>query len=180
VATDAAGGRSSQSIIYQGSTQSSAPTATADFPKSLEAGGSPKPFKLTVSNNSPEAITSARIDLVAFPYGSASPNVDASKVRITYSTDGPNGQFVDMKLTGSTVNHGGIDGTVGPPQGDSLAAGQSETVYFTIGLAADAPVAHHQPTMSLEGFLDQVDPATGSGTTLADTFGTDVTASGGS
>ena len=34
--------------------------------------------------------------------------------------------------------------------------------------------------MKLEGFLDQIDPATGSGTTLADTYATHVTASGGS
>ena len=74
VATEASGGKSSQSIVYQGSTQSSAPTASADFPTSLAPGGSPKPFKLTVTNNSPEAITSARIDLVIFPFGSA-PNL---------------------------------------------------------------------------------------------------------
>ncbi len=179
VATEASGGKSSQSIVYQGSTQSSAPTANADFPTSLVPGGSPKPFKLTVTNNSPEAITSARIDLVVFPHGSA-PNLDASKVRITYSTIGPDGPFTNMALTGSTVNHGGIDGMVGPPKGDILGGNKSETVYFTVALAAGAPVAHNQPTMELEGFLDQIDPATGSGTTLADTYATDVTASGGS
>jgi hypothetical protein len=101
-------------------------------------------------------------------------------VRISYSTNGPDGHYVNMGLTGSTVNHGGIDGTVGRRQGDILAAGQSETVYFTIALSAGASVAHNQPTMTLEGFLDQADPATGSGTTLADTFGTDVRASAGS
>jgi len=179
VATEASGGKSSQSIIYQGSTQSSAPSATANFPTSLAPGGSPKPFKLTLTNTSPEAITSARIDLVVFPHGSA-PNLDASKVRITYSTNGPDGPYKNMALSGSTVNHGGIDGMVGPPQGDVLGAKQSETVYFTIALIAGAPVARNQPTMKLEGFLDQVDPATGSGTTLADTFATDVAASGGS
>jgi hypothetical protein len=174
VATEARGGHSSQSLIYQGSTESAAPTATATFPTSLQVGGAAATFQVTVANPSDQPINASRVDLVLFPYNARSPNVDASQVHISSSTDGPNGMFTPIPLTGSTAQ-GGIDGYVAPQTGETLAPHQTKTVFFTVALSPGTPVPHGK-LLILEGYLDQVNAATGSGTTLADTYGTDVTA----
>ncbi len=48
------------------------------------------------------------------------------------------------------------------------------TVTFRVTLAAGVPSLGKKPVLDFEAYLDQLNPAMGSGTTLADTEGTDI------
>lgn len=175
VATEADGGRSSESFIYQGADQKLAPTASATFPTSLEAGAAPTAYTATFKNPSDLPLNAARVDIELFPGSSKSKSVKASQVTITYSTTGPNGTYSPVKLSGSTGNGQSISGYVGAEQGSTVPAHGSQTVNFKVALSSDVPVAKGTPLLGFEDYLDQVNSASGSGATLADTFSTDVT-----
>ena len=50
----------------------------------------------------------------------------------------------------------------------------SETITFHVSLASSVPVSKAAPMLAFEAYLDQVNSADGSGTTLADTYATDM------
>src|SRR5262249_19335064 len=65
-----------------------------------------------------------------------------------------------------------------PPQGTTLAPKSSQTYTFEVSLASNVPGA--SPLLLFEGYLDQINTASGSGATVADTLGTDITVPGSS
>jgi hypothetical protein len=178
MAVDAGGGQSAQSVIYQGSTQSDADTLKASFPTSLKAGGTPATFTITAANPTAQPVPNAALDFIIFPGKSNSPHVDASQVHLSYSTTGPTGTFIDVPLSGSTANGDYIESYVGPPQGTTLAPKSDQTYTFEVSLASN--VSGGSPLVSFEGYLDQINTASGSGATVADTLATDIIVPGSS
>jgi hypothetical protein len=169
---DAAGGQSAQSIIYQGSAQKDAATAAAAFPTSMHPGGSPTTFTIKTANPSANPVPNARITFDV--YGQPQANgIQANQLRLSYSTTGPQGPFTDVTLDGSTDNGGVIEAPVGPEQGTTLAAHASRTYTFHASLASSVPTSK-TPVIAFEGYLDQINTASGSGDTLADTYSTDI------
>jgi hypothetical protein len=102
--------------------------------------------------------------------------VDASQVHLLYSAIGTAGTFHAVPLDGSTANGNDIESYVGALRGTTLAPKSSQTYTFEVSLASGAPGA--SPLMSFEGYLDQINTASGSGATVADTLATDVTVPG--
>jgi hypothetical protein len=174
LAADAAGGQSAQSIIYQGSTQKDAATLTDTFPSTLEAGGPTTTFTVTAKNPSTKAVPNAALTFDIYGQPGAK-GVDASQIHLSYSTTGPDGSFTDLPLDGSTSNVGVIETTVGPAQGATLAPGATRTYTFQVSLASSVPASQSAgPLIAFEGYLDQINTASGSGDTLADTYETDI------
>jgi LPXTG-motif cell wall-anchored protein len=93
-------------------------------------------------------------------------------VHLSYSTTGPNGTFTPIPLYGSTITKdaGAIQGYVGPLPGVTMAPHSSTTYTFHVALASNVPVSKRKPLMAFEGYLDQINPADGTGATLADTY----------
>jgi hypothetical protein len=173
MATESDGGRAAESVIYQGTTKSESPAIVASFPTSLKAGGSAI-FTLRTTNPSPHALPYARLDFAVFGGTPGAKNVDAAQVKLSYSTGGPKGRFIKIPLKGSTGSGSGIGGYLGPEQGITMSPGSSKTVTFKVALASDVPVSKAGPLVAFEGFLDQVNVASGSSSTLADTHATEV------
>lgn len=169
LAVEADGGRTAQAVIYQGTTRKQSPTFTASYPTTLPAGGSTD-FTIKATNPTSQPLFSTRPHFVIFPGDGAPKNVNASQVRLSYSTTGANGTFTPVALTGSTINDGAIQGYVGPLQGVELAPGSTRTYTFHLALASNVPVSHNKPLMAFETYLDQIDPADETGATLGDTY----------
>ena len=174
VATEALAGRSAEAVIYQGTTQKDSPTFHATFPTSLEAGGSATTFTAKATNPTSEPIPETRIQFVVFPGPGKAKNVNAGQVHLSYSTTGPTGTFTDVPLAGSTGNGNAIQGYVGPEQGVTLPANSTATYTFHVTLAPNVPVSKTAALLAFEGYLNQINDASGSGATLADTYATDI------
>ena len=174
LATEADGGRSAVSVIYQGTAQKDSPSLVASFPTSLHAGGSPTTFTAKEANPSSQPVEAAHVQFVIYPGTAKSKDVNADQVHLSYSTTGPNGHFAKLALSGSTSNGNVILGYIGPQQGATMAPKSSETITFRVSLASSIPVSKAAPMLAFEAYLDQVNSADGSGTTLADTYATDV------
>jgi hypothetical protein len=172
MAVEAGGGQSAQSVIYQGSSQADADTLKDTFPTSLKAGGSPTTFTITATNPTAQPVPDAALDFVIFAGSSKSPNLDASQVHLSYSATGPTGTFSSVPLDGSTANGDDIEAYVGSQRGATLAPRSSQTYTFEVSLASNVHSA--SPLISLEGYLDQINTASGSGATVADTLATDI------
>jgi hypothetical protein len=172
LAVDAAGGQSAQSVIYQGTAQKDAATATATFPTSLHPGGTPTTFTIKAANPSAHPVPNALITFDIYGQPGAK-GIQANQMHLSYSTTGPQGPFTDVTLDGSTDNGNVIEAPVGPDQGATLAAHATRTYTFHASLASDAPTSK-TPNIAFEGYLDQINTASGSGDTLADTYATDI------
>ena len=171
VAVEAYGGQSSNSIIYQGATQGEAATIHANFPTMLQAGGAPTTFTISLDNPSSEPIPATRIDFAFFPGDGTTKAVQASQLQMSYSTNGSAGPFTNVALAGDTASGDDIEGYPGPLQGSALAPHSTET--FTFHLSADASTPVEQGShalLAIEAYLDQINSATGSGTTLDDSY----------
>ena len=175
VAIDAKGGRSAESVIYQGTATKQSPTIHASFPTSIVAGGGTTTFTEKVDNRSPHALPAARLSFYIWPASSHSKRIKADQVHVTYSTTGPHGKFTVLPLTGTTGGGAAIEGYVGPQQGSTLAAGATDTITYHVTTTSSVPVSTHAPLVSFESYLDQVNSASGTGATLADSFATDAT-----
>ncbi|MCU1394025.1 MAG: hypothetical protein JWM34_2453 [Ilumatobacteraceae bacterium] len=174
VATDTQGGNSSTGTVYQGATEAAAPNATDTIPQALIPGADPTTFDVTFANPGTDSIQNAQVDFSLFPGDKAKSNVTADQVTLTYSTDGPDGTFSPVTLAGSTIDDGSIEGTVGAMAGASIGAGKSLDVTFKVALASGAPMDDNGPLLSMEVYLDQVNPGSGAGTNIADTGATDI------
>jgi hypothetical protein len=172
LAVDAAGGQSAQSIVYQGTTEKDAATATATFPTSMHPGGSPTTFTIKTANPSANPVPNARITFDIYGQPQAK-GIQANQIHLSYSTTGPQGPFTDVTLDGSTDNGGVIEAPVGPDQGTTLAAAANRTYTFHASLASTVPTSK-TPVFAFEGYLDQINTASGSGDTLGDTYATDI------
>jgi hypothetical protein len=168
LAVEANHGQSSEALIYQGTTQKKAQTFNGAFPKSLQAGGSPRIFTIKAINPSSQPVASTRVTFDAFPGDGTTQHIDASQVNLSYSTTGPGGPFTPVALDGTT-SEGVIEGIIGSAGGITLPAASSETFTFRVSLAHSAPLSKTKPLMAFEAYLDQVDTASGSAATLSDT-----------
>jgi hypothetical protein len=174
LAVDAAGGQSAQSVVYQGTTQKNAATMTDTFPTTLEAGGPTTTFIIKAQNPSTKPLPNARLTFDIYGEAGAK-GVDASQIHLSYSTTGADGTFTDVPLDGSTGNGNSIETGVGPDQGATLAPHATVTYTFHVTLASNVPASESAgPVMAFEGYLDQINTASGSGDTLADTYSTDI------
>jgi hypothetical protein len=173
VAHEARGGHSGTSRVYQGKAADTAPQATATFPGSLEPGGAAQTFTTTFTNPSDEDISSAQVEFDVYPADKATVAVDDTDLHLTYSTKGPDGPFRTLKLHGSTADGGAIYGIISPDDGLTLKANSGLTVYYRLSADEALPMST-TPQLSLEAYLDQENLASGAGTTIADTYATDV------
>jgi len=170
LAVEADGGRGAESVIYQGSTRTNSPSIEASFPTSLHAGGSPATFTMRAAGPSAHPVPNARVYFFIYRGTPGSRGVSASQVHMWYSTTGPKGRFKRLALTGSTGGGRVIDGSIGPQSGETMEPGSAKTMTFRVGLAWDVPASKTAgPLLAFEGYLDQVNSASGSGTTLAET-----------
>jgi hypothetical protein len=169
VAVEAHGGKSAEAVIYQGTMQKQSPTFKAAFPTTVQAGGSTN-FPITAANPTSKPIPAIRPYFVVFPGDGATQNVNAGQVHLSYSTTGQHGTFTPVHLTGSTIKGGAIEGFVGPLQGLTLAPDSTTTYTFHVALAPTIPASKREPLFAFESYMDQVNPADGTGATLADTY----------
>ena len=174
LAVDAEGGLAGQSALYQGTTQHDSPTLTSGFVTSLKAGQQ-STFSMKEGNPGPTAVPDVNIDLQISPASSSSAAVKASQVQLSYSTDGSNGTFTSLPLSGTTSDGNVITGIVGPAAGAALAAGSTTPLTFHVTVDRGVPLSSTTPLIAFEGHLDQVNSASGSGASLADTYATNVT-----
>ncbi len=180
VATDTQGGQASTGTVYQGATQQTAPTASDTFPTSLQPGADAKTFTTTFTNATASPLVNVQIDFSLFPADKVTTDVTAQQVHLSASTTGASGPFAPVALTGSTVKEGAIQGRVGALGGTKLAAGETVTITYEMSLDSAVPSTVSGPLMSIEVYLDQVNPASGAGTNIADTGATDISVTGSS
>ena len=172
VADDALGGKSASAIIYQGRTQSLAPTAGDTFPSSVTAGRVAT-FSARFTNPRSFSIPDSQIVFAVFPYGPNSPNVRADQITVSFSSTGPGGPWHPLTLGGST-GEGEIRGVMGGATGFTFPAHRTVRVYFRMTVATSVRRHLRSPLISLENYLYQIDPASGAGDVVADTLATDV------
>ncbi len=173
LATEADGGKGSESIIYQGTAQQESPGLVATFPSNLHPGRSAT-FAMTATNPSPHPLANAQVYFVV--YGEPSnKNVNAGQVRLSYSTRGPRGPFKNVALSGSTGDGNDISGYVGAAAGATMAAHSSEKITFRVTLVPHMATLRNGPLFAFEGYLNQVDSAAGGGATVGDTLARDIT-----
>jgi Invasin, domain 3 len=174
VAVEAKGGQAAESVIYQGVTGKDVPPLNASFPPLLKAGAAPTTFTLHFGNSAASSMPYARLDLAVLAGAQHSPNVDAKQVHLSYSMTGPKGRFTNVPLTGATGGGAQIDGHLGPQQGSTLPPSTSKTVTFRVALSSSAPVDKSGPLIAFKAYLDQVNSASGSRSTLAATSAANV------
>ena len=116
----------------------------------------------------------ARLDFAIFPGTGTTQSVDDSQTTMASSTTGPDGPFTDVGLTGSTADGNVIDAYLGNQRGATLSPGGSQTWTIHISLASDVPGSATTPLIAFEAYLDQINTASGSGATLADSYATDI------
>jgi hypothetical protein len=173
LAVEADGGRSAQSLIYQGTTEKASPSFHADFPTSVQAGAT-KTFTMTATNPGSQPLYDARVDFEVFPGSDHAKKVTASEVHMVYSTNGPNGTFMPVTLSGTTSNGDAIQGYFGAEQGSTFAPHSTKTYTVRVTLNPKVPVSKTAALLAFEAYLDQISSASGSGITLADTSATNV------
>jgi hypothetical protein len=172
VATEADGGKGSESIIYQGTAVKDSPTLTAKFPTSLHPGRRAT-FTMTATNPSPHPLTDAQVYFTV--YGEPSnKNVDANQVHLSYSTRGPGGHFTNVALSGSTGDGNDITGYLGSAEGATMAPHSSEKITFHVSVARKVPILKSGPLFAFEGYLQQINSSAGGGATVGDTLATDI------
>ena len=88
--------------------------------------------------------------------------------------DGAKGRFTPVDLSGSTGNGGVIEAYIGAQEGATMAPASTRTMTFRVAFASNIPVSKTSPVMAFEAYLDQVNSASGSGTTLAETHVTKI------
>ncbi len=173
LAVEADGGQVAESLVYQGTARQQVPAIETSFPTLLKAGAAPTMFTLRVGNPGSRPLPYARVAL-AFSAGTpGAPTVDAKQVHLSYSTTGPKGRFTAVGLRGSTGG-GVIDAYLGPRRGATLPAASSEAITFRVALASNVVVSQSGPLVTFKAYLDQVNAASGSTTTMASSYATNV------
>jgi hypothetical protein len=151
-----------------------APTIHADFPSSVNAGGAPSTFTVTVNNPSEEPLPNAQVNFSLFA-GDSPGTVKASQVHLSYSTTGATGQFTTINLMGTTAPGDSITGSEGPLQGSVVAPKSSVTFTLRLSLDGTVPAENaNKPLLAIEAYLQQIDSASGTGTVLDDTYASDL------
>jgi hypothetical protein len=171
VATEAVGGKGSESIVYQGSAVKLSPSLVATFPSTLYPGRTAT-FTMKATNPSPHPLANAQVYFVIYPATGAKKSVGASQVHLSYSMKG--GPSHTVPLSGSTGGGNDIEGYLGSAEGATMAPHSSEKITFHVTLAHDVPTSGSAPLVGFEGYLDQVNSAAGGGATVGDTLETDI------
>ena len=169
VAVEAEGGRAAESVIYQGTTQKDVPVLNASFPTLLKAGAAPTAFMLRFGNSSSRPMPDTRWTCPSWPARKALRRSPPNRCTWPTPTTGLKGRFTDIALTGSTGGGAAIDGHLGPEEGTTLPPAYSKTVTFRVSLTSNAPVYKSGPLIAFRAYLDQVNTASGSRSTLAAT-----------
>ena len=172
---DALGGMSSTSAVYQGAYQDEAVSVEQTFPTELTVGDDPVTFTTVFTNPTDSPLDHARVEFTILPADDTTGDVADSQVSLSYSTTGVDGPFTPVDLSGSTLTDGQISGTIGEEDGSTFPAQSTETITYQMSLTSDAPSDATQPMIAFEVYLDQINPASGSGTNLADTYAQEVT-----
>lgn len=167
VATDALGGRSVSGVVYQGRSRASAPRAGAAFPKVVRTGRRAI-FTTAFTNRTTDPIGNSQVNLLVYARGEHSPSVRARQIHISVSWHGRRGPFRPVRLSGST-GEAGISGVIGGPRGFKLRGRHKLTLTYRIRVSKTVPRHRRRAILQFEAFLDQVNPATGADTALADT-----------
>jgi hypothetical protein len=174
-AIESDGGRSADSVLYQGREQALAPTIHANFPDSVPAGGAPVTFTVALDNPSADPVPNAQIYFSLYPGTSSAGTVNAAQVHLAYSTTGTAGPFSAVPLSGDTANGDSIIGYPGPLQGSPLPPKSTTTYTFHLSLDATVPKeAGGHPLLDIEAYLQQIDSASGTGTVLDDSYASDL------
>jgi hypothetical protein len=173
LAVEADGGQAAESLVYQGTTRKHVPAIETSFPTLLKAGAAPTMFTLRVGNPGSSPLSYARIALAFTAGAQGAPNVDAKQVHLSYSTTGPKGRFTAVGLRGSTGG-GVIDAYLGPRQGTTMPAASSEAFTFRVALASNVVVSQSGPLVTFKAYLDRVNAASGSTSTMASSSSTNV------
>lgn len=174
VATDALAGKSATVDIFQGTSQAQAPTAADTFPTSMVADGRPVTFTTSFANPAATPIVDPAVNLTLFP-GTSATNLRASQVRLSYSTTGAAGPFTPIPLTGSTIGDGAITAVAPDIPLATIAAGATTTITYHLAIAPGAAGGTApNDLLRLESFLEQLNPAAGTITVLAETSATSV------
>lgn len=132
-------------------------------------------FTMKEDNPSSSPVPNTNISLQIFAGGSKSPSVKASQVQLSYSTNGPSGSFSAVPLSGSTADGNVITGTIGQQAGAPLSADASRRLTFHVTVVRGVRLSSTTPLLAIEAYLDQVNSASGTGASLADTYATNVT-----
>jgi hypothetical protein len=174
-ATEADGGRGAESIIYQGTDVKYSPRLAAQFPASLRPGHSAT-FTMTAVNPSVHPLSDAQVYFAVYPGDGTKKSIDASQLRLSYSTKGPHGHFSKVVLSGSTGAGNIITGYLGSAAGATVAAHSKEKITFHVSLARNVATSKSVPLVAFEEYLDQVNSAAGGGATVGDTLASQITA----
>ena len=167
IATEAEGGTTADTMVYQGAASAAAPTITASFPTSLTVGATPVMFSVTSSNPSMADLSSTRVDLSLTGDSNSTSAVSAAHVNLSYANDSTNGQFVTVPLTGTTAANDQISGFLLPAQGSTLGAQDSSVTTFELSLASGSPASSTTGApLHIEADLDEIDPADGATSNL--------------
>jgi hypothetical protein len=166
VATEGRGGKTITAPLYQGTYQRFAPTGANTFPGKLQAGAD-NFFTVTYGNRTSDAIPFGTVDFAVFPDTDSAPK--PAGIRLSASTHGSGGPFLPLKIS-TGYNDGHVEARfVGTDKlGVTIPAHRKFTLTIRLTLAASAPSRGTKPIWGLEGFLDQLNPATGTFTTIAD------------
>jgi hypothetical protein len=170
VASEAKGGKSVTAPVYQGSADKLAPTADDTIPETLTAGKTGV-FTVTFDNRGNTPINFGTVDFEIFPDSDTSPKVTASQIRLSVSQNGAGGPFTTLKLSGTTAADDSIEGRYSGPKGLGVNIPPHHWWRFTfhVTLSTNFPSLGDTPVVDFESYLDQLNPASATYTTLADT-----------
>jgi hypothetical protein len=126
LATEADGGKGTESIIYQGTAVKLSPRLVATFPATLQPGRIAT-FTMSAANPSPHPLTHTQVYFVAYPNSATKKSMSANEVQMSYSTHGPRGHFTNVDLSGPTSAGNDIEGYLGSAEGATMAPGQQTT-----------------------------------------------------
>jgi hypothetical protein len=158
------------SPVYQGSMGNLAPTADDTIPETLTAGRTAT-FTVIFGNRSNTPIRFGTVDFEVFPDTDSSPKITAGQLKLSVSPYGSAGPFTAIKLSGTTAGSDSIEGRYSGPKGLGVTVPPHKTFRFTyrVSPSSSLPSRGATPVMDFEAYLDQLNPASATYTTLADT-----------
>jgi len=175
VAKDGRAGKSTTVFVYQGTYRKRAPTAVDTFPHRVIANGRTVTFTTRFTNMTATPIRHAAVQLDLFP-GTSGRTVKARQVSLSYSLTGRHGHFTRIPFTGfRRIGDETIELRVGPAAGATIKAHGTRTVTYHLKIARGALAGTKaRDLFHFESYLDQINTAAGTTSTLADTYSTHV------
>jgi hypothetical protein len=166
ITTEGKGGKTVTAPVYQGTYRAFAPTADDTIPETLHAGRTAT-FTVTYGNRTSDPIPYGTVDMAIFPDSSSSPSISAAHVSLSASVGGR--AFTPLAVKSFDDGHIEVRYVSPTHVGVTIPAHKKVTFTFKLTLGTNAPSRGKTPVMDIEAYLDQLNPATGTFTTLADT-----------